>query len=106
MVVDAVLINWVTVVVEDMEEQGERGKEGRHQTDLFYADNDMVALYNHRWIQGTLNTLVGLFDRVGLQNILVRQLEWSAAPSRRRGISRRRRAGGGSRGKAPRTGSD
>ena len=42
-------------------------KEGRHQSALFYADNDMVALSYPRWLQGVFNTLVDLFDRVGLR---------------------------------------
>ena len=44
LVVDAVVRNWVTVVIAVAEEQGERGQEGRHQAALFYADNVMVAL--------------------------------------------------------------
>ena len=66
-VVDAVVKHWVTVVVEGGEERGERGQEGRHQAVLFYADNGMVALLDPCWLQGTFNSLVGLFDRVGLQ---------------------------------------
>ena len=59
--------NWVTVVVAGAEEQGKRGKEGRHQASLFYADDSMVASSDPCWIQGALNTLVGLFYRVGLR---------------------------------------
>ena len=66
-VVDAVVRHWVTVIVEDAEERGECGQEGRHHAALFYADNVMVALSDHRWIQGAFNNLVGLFDRVGLR---------------------------------------
>ena len=40
--------NWVTVTVEGVEEQGERRKEGRHQNDLFYAGDGMVALLDPR----------------------------------------------------------
>ena len=42
-VMDAVVCHWVTLVVEEAEK---RGKEGRHQAALFYADNGMVALSN------------------------------------------------------------
>ena len=42
-VVDAVVRNWVTVVVAVAEEWGGHIKEGMHQAALFYADNDMVA---------------------------------------------------------------
>ena len=43
-VVDAVVCNWVTVVIADVKEWGERGQEGRHQAALFYSDNGMVVL--------------------------------------------------------------
>ena len=66
-VVDAVVRNWVTVVIADAEERGERGQDGRHQDALFYADDGMVASSEPRWIQGAFNTLVGMFDRVGLR---------------------------------------
>ena len=65
-VVDAVVRHWVTLEVEEAEKRGERGKEGRHQADLFYADNGMVAPYDPRWLQWAFNALVGLFERVGL----------------------------------------
>ena len=66
-VVDVVVCNWVTVVVAGAEERGERGKEGRHQAALFYEDDDMVASSDPCLFQGEFNTLVGLFDRVGLK---------------------------------------
>ena len=43
MVVYAVVRHCVTVVIADTEERGELGKEGRHQADLFYAEDGMVA---------------------------------------------------------------
>ena len=66
-VLDAVVRHWVAVVVEGAGERGDRGQEGRHQDALFYADDGMVALSYPRWLQGAFNTLVGLFDRVGLR---------------------------------------
>ena len=57
-------------MVEGAEERGERGQEGKHQNDLFYTDDGMVASSEPQWIQGAFSTLVGLFDRVGLQNNL------------------------------------
>ena len=66
-VVDAVARQWMAVMMEGAEERGKRGKEGRHQNALFYAENDMVATPDPRWLQGTFVTLVGLFDRVVLQ---------------------------------------
>ena len=59
--------NWVAVMVEGAEEQGERGQEVRHQSAIFCADDGMVALSEPHWLQGAFDTLVGLFDRVGLQ---------------------------------------
>ena len=66
-VVDVVVRHWVYMMVECAEEQGKLGKVGRHQNDLFYADDVMVALLDPRWLQGAFSTLVGLFDRVGLR---------------------------------------
>ena len=39
-----------SVVVEDTEERGDHGQEGRHQSDLFYVDDDMVVLSDPHWI--------------------------------------------------------
>ena len=104
-VVDAVVRHWLTGVIAGAEDQGECGKEGGHQAALFYADDAMVASSGPLWLQGAFNNLVGLFDRVGLRTNIGRHLAWSVAPDRRRGIYWRRRMGGGSRGKAPHTGS-
>ena len=56
----------MTEVIEGAEERGERGKEGMHQAAIFYADGGMVASSDPCCIQGAFNTLVGLFDRMGL----------------------------------------
>ena len=66
-VVDAVVQHWVHGVVEEAEARGETGRQGRHQAALFYADDSMVASSEPAWLQGAFNSLVGLFDRVGLQ---------------------------------------
>ena len=50
-VVDAVVRHWVTLAVEDAEKRVDRGKEGRHQAALFYADGGMVASSDPRWLQ-------------------------------------------------------
>ena len=67
MVVDAVVRHWVNVMVEGAEERGKRGQEGRHQNSLFYADDGMIASSDSQWLQGAFSTLIGLFNRVGLQ---------------------------------------
>ena len=59
-------IQIVTVVIAGAEERSERGQEGRNQSDLFYVDNGMVVYSDLCWIQDVFNTLVGLFDSVGL----------------------------------------
>ena len=66
-VVDAVTQHWVHGVMEEAESQGETGREGRHQTALFYTDNDMVTSLDPAWLQGAFTALVGLFDRLGLR---------------------------------------
>ena len=50
MVVDAVVRNWVTVVIAGADEWGERGKECRHQVAIFYAEDGMVASSDPPWI--------------------------------------------------------
>ena len=67
-VVDAVVKNWVSVMVEVSEERGGRRQEGIHHNALFYTDDGMVALSDLQWLQGSFITLVGLFNRVGLWN--------------------------------------
>ena len=67
MVVYAVVRHLVAGVIADAEERGELGKEGRHQAALFYTDDGMVASSDPRWLQGAYNTLVGLFERVGMR---------------------------------------
>ena len=66
MVVDAVVRHWVTGVIAESEARGELRQEERHQAELFYADNGMVASSNPVCLQGAFNALLGLFDRVGL----------------------------------------
>ena len=43
-----------------------RGQEGRHQNSLFYTDDGMIASSDPGWLQGSFSTLVGMFDRVGM----------------------------------------
>ena len=50
-VVDAVVRHCVTLAVEEAETRGERGRKGRHQAALFYADDGMVASSDPCWLQ-------------------------------------------------------
>ena len=64
MVVDAVVRHWVTMALDEAEKRGERGKECRHQTALFYADEGMLSSSDPCWLQWAFNALVGLFEHV------------------------------------------
>ena len=65
-VVDAFVRYWVNGLVDEAEGKGETGREGQHQSAVFYADNGMVVSSDPAWIQGAFNSLVAIFDRVGL----------------------------------------
>ena len=67
MVVDTVVQHWIEETVESADGQGGRGQEGRNQNPLFYADDGMIASSDPGWLQGSFNTLLGLFCQVGLQ---------------------------------------
>ena len=66
-VVDAVVRHWVKMVLDEVEKRRERGNKVRHQADLFYVDDDMVASSDPRWLQWAFDALVSLFERVGLR---------------------------------------
>ena len=48
-VVDAVVRHWLQLATQETERQGERGREGRHQAALFYADDGIIALSDPRY---------------------------------------------------------
>ena len=83
-VMNVVVRHWVHGVVEEAEARGERGREGRNQATMLYADDGIVASSDPAWLQGAFNALVGLFDRVGPQKMSGRQLAWCATPARQR----------------------
>ena len=49
-VVDAVVRHWLQLATHEVERRGERGREGRHQAALFYADDGTIASSDPRWI--------------------------------------------------------
>ena len=59
-VVDAVVRHWLTIAAQEAERRGERGREGQHQSALFYAYNGMIASSDPRWLQWAFMQLVGL----------------------------------------------
>ena len=65
-VVDAVVWHWVNGLVDKAEAKGETGREGQHQSAVFYANDGMVVSSDPAWLQGAFNALVAIFDRVGL----------------------------------------
>ena len=67
-VVDKVVRHWLTITAQEAERRGERGREGRHQVALFYADDGMLASFDPRWLQWAFTQLVGLFDMVRLKS--------------------------------------
>ena len=81
-----------------MGERGERGQEGRQQATLFYADNDIVASSDPRWLQSAFDILVVLFDRVGLKTNVRKTVGMSLRPCQAAGnqleVAYRRRTTG------------
>ena len=61
-VVDAVVRHWLTIAVTEAEKRKERGRVGRHQAALFYADDGMLALSYPQWLKWAFAQFVGLFD--------------------------------------------
>ena len=45
--------HWIDGFVAETAEKGETGREGRHQSAVFYADDGMVASSDPAWLQGT-----------------------------------------------------
>ena len=66
-VVNSVVRNWVSVMVDQVGGQDWHGWEGRHQSTLFYMDDSMVASLDRGWLQEDFSILI-LFDWVGLGN--------------------------------------
>ena len=67
MVVDVVVRHWVTLALAKAKKRGKRWNKDRHQAALFYTEDGMVALSNPCWLQWAFDTLVSLFERVGLR---------------------------------------
>ena len=54
-------------MLDNVDGQGRRRGESRHQNPLFYADYGMIVSSYPGWMQEAFRKLVGLFDRVGLR---------------------------------------
>ena len=79
-VVDAVVRHWLNIATQEAERRGERGREGRHQAALFYAEDDMLASSNPRCLQWAFTQLVGIFDRVGLKTNCKKTVSMTCRP--------------------------
>ena len=93
-VVDAVVINWVKVILDGAEDRGDRVQEGRNQTALFYVDDGMVSSSDPQWLWGAFITPVGIFNKVVLWNNVVMTVGMFSAHARQRGTSWRRMGNG------------
>ena len=49
---------------------------------MFYANDGMVVLSDHAWLQGAFSALVGIFDRVGLQTNVGKIVSMACHPCR------------------------
>ena len=63
---------------------GETGREGRHQSGVFYADDSMVVSLELAWIQGAFKALVANFDREGLLTNVGKTVSMVCHPCRAR----------------------
>ena len=82
MVVDAVVRHWIEGLITETEEKGETGREGRHQSAVFYADDGMAVSSDPAWLQGAFSALVAIFDRVGLRTNVNKTFSMACHPCR------------------------
>ena len=82
MVVDTVVRHWIEGLITETEEKGETGREGRHQSEVFYADNGIVVSSDPAWLQGAFSALVAIFDRVGLRTNVNKPVSMACHPCR------------------------
>ena len=82
MVVDVVVRHWIDGLVAETAEKVETGREGRHQSAVFYADDGMVASSDPAWLQGAFSALVAIFDRVGLRTNFGKTVSMACHPCR------------------------
>ena len=66
-VVNAVLRHWVAVVSEEVAEPDSFVQAVLNMADIFYGAHGLLESTRYKWLKRAFNTLVALFDRVGLQ---------------------------------------
>ena len=79
-VVDAVVRHWIRIAVTEAETRGGRGREGRHKSALFYADDGILTSSDPQWLQWAFSQIVGLFDRVGLNTNIEKTVSTTCKP--------------------------
>ena len=72
----------------ETEEKGETGREGRHQSAVFYADDGMIVSSDPAWLQGDFSALVAIFDRVGLRTNVGKTVSMACHPCRAGAVNR------------------
>ena len=66
MVVDVVVIHWLSLVATEEASSEGLGRDIQRKVSLFYAYDGLIASMWPEWIQGAFGVLMGLFERVGL----------------------------------------
>ena len=77
---DAVVRHCIEGLVAETVEKGETGREGRHQSVVFYADDGMVVSSDPTWLQGAISALVAIFDRVGMRTNVNKTVRMACHP--------------------------
>ena len=67
MLVEEVVINWYLLMEYILGGKDGCGREGRHHGYFFYMHDSLVASTDPEYMQGALNTITRLFNRVGLR---------------------------------------
>ena len=81
LIVNNVVSNWLVMTVEDQLVYHDRlGLAAGRCLGLFYADNDRVILRDTEWIQGALNSHIGLFCRSVLLANVVKSKSMTCQP--------------------------
>ena len=77
-VVDTVILHWVTVVGVPQKGSGREvlGTSIQDLSSIFYAVDGLIVFLNSAHFQGAFDALTGLFDRVGLQTKEERNRAW------------------------------
>ena len=58
------------------------GREGQHQSTVFYADDGMVVLSDPTWLQGAFSALVAISNRLGLRTNVGKTVSMACHPCR------------------------